>query len=109
MIVDTNIPLTQINFAPNKVEEIMQNVRTILLTTKYSAPLNRKFGIDASIIDTSILGKAKIISEIINNINKYEPRVEVTNIEFKNGLSDSTDVIEGILHPKVTIKIKRDL
>lgn len=107
MIIDTSI--IEINFAPNKIEEVMQNVRTILLTTKYSAPLNRKFGINASIIDTSILGKAKVISEIINNINLYEPRAEVTNIEFKDGLTNSTDVIEGILHPKVTIKIKRDL
>ncbi len=107
MLIDTSKPVNEINFAPTKIEEIMQNVRTILVTTKYSVPLNRKFGIDGNIIDLPLpLAKAKLINEIVNAIKKYEPRVDVTNIDFKSAITTNTDELDGVLHPKVTIRIK---
>ena len=43
---------TQINFAPKTVvEEVLQNVRCILRTTKFSVPLDRDLGIDAEPLD----------------------------------------------------------
>lgn len=109
LTIDTNKPINEVNFAPNKVQEIMQNVRTILRTTKYSVPLNRGFGIDGNIIDLPLpLAKAKMINEIINAIKKYEPRVEVIKIDFKSAINTetNTDELDGVLHPKVTIRIK---
>ena len=39
-----------IDFAPkNVVEEVVQNVRTIITTIKYSIPMDREFGIDGSV------------------------------------------------------------
>ena len=40
-----------INFAPATIaEEVMQNVRMIISTIKYSVPMDREFGIDAQSI-----------------------------------------------------------
>ena len=44
-----------INFAPsNEVEEILQNVRTICTTAKFSVPMDRALGIDGSLIDEPV-------------------------------------------------------
>jgi hypothetical protein len=41
-----------IDFAPSGIiEEVSQNVRTLLMTAKYSVPLDRELGIDASFLD----------------------------------------------------------
>ena len=41
-----------INFAPVTIaEEVMQNVRMIISTIKYSVPMDREFGIDGAVVD----------------------------------------------------------
>ena len=81
-------PMQGIDFAPvSEVAEILQNLRTIITTTKYSVPLDRNFGIDADMLDLPI--------------NKYEPRVEITSISF-------TGTEDGVLAPKVQVRIKDD-
>lgn len=90
-----------ISFSPGtEVEEILQNVRTILTTVKGSIPLDRNFGIDASYVDQPMsAARAKLASEIITAVKKYEPRAAVTSISFE-GTED------GILKPKVQVKIQ---
>ncbi|WP_304066099.1 GPW/gp25 family protein [Megamonas hypermegale] len=99
-IIEGNKSLNNIDFAPeNELLEVLQNVRTILSTVKFSVPLDRDFGIDASLLDKSILeAKAKISSEIILAIKKYEPRVKVEEITFSGD-------IDGKLQPKVQVSI----
>lgn len=82
--IDTSIN-EEINFAPaNEVEEILQNVKMILITPKYSVPLDRNFGISQSYIDKPInIAKAMITAEIYNSIEEYEDRVVILNIDFK--------------------------
>lgn len=89
-----------IDFAPvDTYTEILQNVRTILATVKFSVPLDRDFGIDASIVDMPMpVAKAKLASEIVTALKRYEPRVSVTNISWSG-----TD--DGILKPKVQVRI----
>lgn len=87
----------RVNFAPkSEAEEILQNVITICTTPKFSVPLDREFGIDASLLDDpmTIVG-AKYKSEIIQAIRKFEPRARVRRIEF---LRDSES---KIFYPKV--------
>lgn len=98
MIGDSHLP--PINFAPgSEAEEILQNLRCILCTTKFSVPLDRDFGIDASFLDAPMeVAKAKLASEIILAIAKYEPRASVTNIDWEHD-------IDGILRPKVQVRI----
>ena len=89
-----------INCAPGtSVEEILQNIRTIISTPKFSVPLDRDFGVDASFVDAPTLAaQAMITSEIFTAIKKYEPRVTVTNIDWEAD-------IDGVLKPKVQVII----
>ena len=92
--------LSNINFAPTtESEEILQNVRCIMATTKFSVPLDRDFGIDADMVDMPIdYAKAQLASEIVTAIAKYEPRAAVTDISFDANIA-------GILIPKVKVRI----
>ncbi len=76
---------TKINFNPsNEVEEILQNVQTIISTVKYTVPLDRAFGINPEIVDMPIhLAQAKISEEIFTAIKKYEPRAQIEDISFE--------------------------
>lgn len=98
--IEGGMSLNNIDFAPeNELLEILQNVRTILSTVKFSVPLDRDLGIDASLLDKPILeAKAKISSEIILAIKKYEPRVKVEEITFSGDM-------DGKLQPKVQVSI----
>lgn len=91
---------TQINFAPKTVvEEVLQNVRSILRTTKFSVPLDRDLGIDAEPLDMPIdVAKAKLVPEIFMAIAKYEPRATVIDISWEGD-------IQGIIRPKVKVDI----
>lgn len=93
-----------INFAPtSKAAEILQNIRTIISTPKFSVPLDRNFGIDYSVLDSPTqVAQAKLAEEIINAIANHEPRAEVTGITF------ATDV-DGIITPKVQVKLSEEL
>lgn len=72
----------EINFWPSSViEEILQNVNTIIGTTIYSVPLFRQFGVDVSFVDEPTpLVKAKLVAEISEKVEKYEPRVLVEEV-----------------------------
>ncbi|MBQ3694240.1 MAG: hypothetical protein II884_05660, partial [Synergistaceae bacterium] len=52
MELDVSLMPEEINFAPaNVIEEVVQNVRTICTTSKYSVPMDRLFGVDAVMLD----------------------------------------------------------
>jgi phage baseplate assembly protein W len=89
-----------INFAPDTVvEEVLQNVRTILTTIKHSIPLDRSFGIDGEVIDLPInVAKAKMTNEIFRAVRQYEPRAVIESITF-------TGEDKGILRPKMEVRI----
>lgn len=83
----------------NDVNEILQNVRTILATTKGTIPLDREFGIDGSVIDMPTMqAQAYLTNEIFQAIRRYEPRVSIDNITFDGEIT-------GKLIPKVVITI----
>lgn len=96
-------PVQGIDFAPaSEAAEILQNLRTIITTTKYSVPLNRDFGFNAEMLDKPMnVAQAQLQSEIIMAIKLYEPRVTVTSISF-------TGTDDGQFIPKVQVMIKND-
>lgn len=96
-------PVQGIDFAPaSEAAEILQNLRTIITTTKYSVPLDRDFGFNADMLDKPMnVAQAQLQSEIIMAIKRYEPRVTVTSISF-------TGTDDGRLIPKVQVMIKND-
>ena len=74
-----------IDFMPDDtVSEVLQNVITICTTVKGTVPLDRELGVNPVIIDEPVnVAKAKISSEIIEAVRKYEPRARVTEVSFE--------------------------
>lgn len=106
MQIDVSARLDGIDFAPKDVlTEIIQNVRTIISTTQFSVPLDRRFGIDGTVIDLPLpVAMARISAEVIRAITEYEPRCRVVSVDFES--TATTDAEEGHLLPKVSIAIK---
>jgi phage baseplate assembly protein W len=94
-----------INFAPTGVEEeVLQNVRTLITTLKYSVPLDRDLGIDAVFLDRPAPdAMARLRVQIAEEIRKYEPRANVKVIEFRN---HETDAPAGEFYPVLQVEIK---
>lgn len=106
MQIDVSARLDGIDFVPKDVlTEIIQNVRTIISTTQFSVPLDRRFGIDGTVIDLPLpVAMARISAEVIRAITEYEPRCRVVSVDFES--TEATDAEEGHLQPKVSIAIK---
>lgn len=66
-------------------ERIKQNIKNILETAKGDVPYERDLGINADWIDKPEGGyDAEILTEMMDQCNKYEERV-ATTIELENG------------------------
>lgn len=84
----------------DEIEEIAQNVRTILLTPKFSVPLDRGFGIDGGLIDLPMsVAKVRLTANIVEAVNKFEPRVKVKKINF------SGDSVDGVVVSSVIVEL----
>ena len=96
------INLKKITLGENDlVRSVMQNVRCILRTPKFTVPLYREFGVDTSFIDTPITVVAPIIyAEIREAIETFEPRCEVVDITFEIDPQNP-----GRLFPAVEVEI----
>jgi len=103
MEVDILATLDGVDFAPaNTLMEVIQNVRTICATTKYSVPLDRRFGLNAVMLDAPTpKAMAALQAEIIAAIRKYEPRARVTKVGFEGD-------VDGKLIPKVRVRIDEE-
>lgn len=90
-----------INFRPaTTLEEIFQNINTILSTLKYSVPLFREFGMDAFFIDKPMTTiRPTLIAEMIDIIETFEPRVIVEEIKMAGDM-------DGQLYPTLIISLK---
>lgn len=98
--LSNNITLTP----KNVVEEIIQNINIIVTTVQGNVPLDRKFGIDGEIIDAqAIKGKSKLMIYILESVQDFEPRAEVTSIDF---IPDIESIGKGRLIPKLEVRIK---
>lgn len=102
MLIDLGENTENINFAPTAVvDEVVQNIKTLLSTFKGQVPLDRGFGISIDVMDLPPKrAMAKLQIEILESIQDYEPRAEVLSIDFK------TDrMAEGIIIPVVEVNI----
>lgn len=88
-----------INWAPTFVEELVQNVSTLLETPPGSVPLARAMGTPQDVIDTpqSAAG-ARLQADVIKAVRTYEPRVAVRQVrlaaEADGKLAATVEVVE---------------
>lgn len=99
-IIDTT-KNQQVNLAPGTVyEEVIQNLWFLYSSLEYDVPLDRALGLNATYIDKPIeAAKALATTDIYDKTEEYEPRAEITNIDFK------ADYERGILKPIVEVEI----
>lgn len=93
--------LTKVNFAPaNVVEEVLQNISTIISTTRFTVPMARSFGVDYGLLDSPLpFAQAQASAQIIAAIHEREPRARVLEVTY------SGDAAEGILVPHVKVDV----
>ena len=98
------IDLREINMFPQtRIEEIIQNVRMLLTTVKGTVPLDRELGLTNSFIDDPMpRGMRRFAIFVVETIQEYEPRVEVTEVDFAPRPDAAMD---GQLYPRVKVRI----
>lgn len=85
---------------PGETQEILQNVATILATMRYTVPYDRAFGINPEYLDDPMpVAQARATADVIEAINRYEPRCRVESVTFQG------DGMEGITRPIVRVYI----
>ena len=90
----------ELNLGATGVDEILQNVSMIIRTPKYSVPLDRNFGIDASMVDMPIEVAENLLTvKVIEAIQEFEPRATVQKVTY------AKDHLTGMLKPKVQVMI----
>ena len=96
--------LEKINLAPETVvEEVLQNIAMIISTPQFSVPLDRGFGLPQRFLDKPIqIAQTILISEVLDAIDRDEPRATVDKVTFKIGSSP------GALIPVVEVTINVD-
>jgi phage baseplate assembly protein W len=79
----TMADFAKIDFGAAGEKEILQNVYRLILTPKYSVPLDRLMGFESNVVDTPISETPEIlIAEVLDVVHHYEPRVEILDVSF---------------------------
>lgn len=78
---------TPINLAPQTVQdEVLQNIKMIIENPKFSVPLNRDFGLAQEFLDKPLqAAQAMLVADVIEAVDKYEPRAEIKSVILKRG------------------------
>ena len=94
MQIDVSARLDGIDFAPKDIlTEIIQNVRTIISTTQFSVPLDRRFGIDGTVIDLPLpVAMARISAEVIRAITEYDAELCPLTLKVQKQLMRKKDI-----------------
>lgn len=66
--------------------ELLMSMQTLCSTYEGTIPLDRRVGLDSSVISESIdISKEIITADIFDKVEKYIPEVEVIEVSFKEG------------------------
>ncbi len=66
--------------------ELLMSIQTLCSTYEGTIPLDRRVGLDSSVISESIdFSKEIITADIFDKVEKYIPEVEVIEVSFKEG------------------------
>ena len=92
----SRIDVDRERFSPEEYADVKQCLETLLSIREGSQPLDRELGIafDEIVGYPMDVARNMLSLEIIEKVNRYEPRVEVDSIEFEY----STD---GLLCPRI--------
>jgi phage baseplate assembly protein W len=107
MIFDITTEAAGVEIGADGIKEIIQNVSTIMATIKGTVPLDRAFGVDIGFLDEPTPAfRALYAAEVVQAINKWEPRAEVVQVIWGG---ETLELMDGRQKPTVRIKIKEDV
>lgn len=76
---------TAINLAPSADEEIVQNVRMIISSSKYDVPLNRNFGLSREYMHKpQNVAELLLVRDVTEAIEEYEPRALIKSVSTES-------------------------
>lgn len=96
--VDVTTTFSSIDFGATKAKEVLQNVRMILATPEFSAPMNRGFAWNPNVDAPENVAQAKITARLVEAIRLFEPRAKVIKVSFKGDQN-------GLMKPVVRVMI----
>lgn len=101
-VVDITATLDEVILFPkSELEEVIQNVKTIITTLQGSVPLDRDFGIDSTVIDKPVnVIRPLLVKEIKEKIEQYEPRAKLVSINWDG------EGMQGVITPTVRVAIR---
>ena len=100
MEYEIKVGVNAIDFGASGVQEVLQNISMILETPAFSCAMNRDFAWTPDMLDEPInIMKARIKGSVVEAIQKYEPRAEITSIDFE------TDALNGKIIPVVRVRM----
>ena len=83
-------------------EEVIQNVKCLLLTALGTVWNYREFGLDVSLIDTPLpVAQQRFIGEVVRTVNRYEPRAKVRKVRWARSAAS-----DGVLRPVITLEVQ---
>lgn len=83
-------PPAAMRFGLTGIDSIKQNIQVIASTFAGTVPLDRAFGISPDVVDQpDIIAQALLTNELMAAIAEFEPRAEVTSIEFEQGQEEA--------------------
>lgn len=85
--MEAYVELENDGFTQEEFADVKQCLETLMSIRAGSQPLDRELGIDYDSVAGYPLNVAKnmLSLEIIEKVNTYEPRVEVSSIDFETG------------------------
>lgn len=80
---------------PDRTRSILQNVGIVVSTWKGSVPLYREFGISSEFMHKPVpVAKAMLRAQIREAVERFEPRVEVVDVTFAEGVDGLIPTVE---------------
>ena len=95
--------LKWINFGATSYEEILQNLKTILLTPIYSVPLDRLFGMQYLFVDEPTNDINILVAEFLQKLQGYENRCEILDVEWQ---PDEAAAESGHMIPVIRLRLR---
>ncbi|MFK4167702.1 lysozyme [Paenibacillus lautus] len=83
-------PPASMRFGLTGIDSIKQNIQVIASTYAGTVPLDRALGLSPDVVDQpDIVAQALFVNELMAAITEFEPRAEVTSIDFEQGQEEA--------------------
>lgn len=84
-------------------DDVRRCLSVLYSTREGEQALDRDFGISWEAVDKPpAVAQALLAQEIIAKTKRYEPRANITRVDF-----DSPDLLSGVFRPRVTVEVQQ--